>query len=127
MATIIYLFEDHTYPNFYPLTYNRPVCELLFGINKLREKVARHFPEAEIRLLCRDYLKVLLEEKTGLKVNSVSASERDRALFLNGRVVPDHALKSKINLSQLKSYWKKEFLVATVVFGKEIENQARRL
>src|SRR4030067_956553 len=127
MSLIIYLFEDHTYQNFYPLTYNRPVYELLFGMMKLREKVALHFPQAEIRLLCREFLKPLLEQKTGLRVNYVSKSEEDKALFLNGRVVVDSALKNKIDLTKQKSYQNGNTLLASVVFGSAIEKQVGRL
>ena len=112
MGTIIYLFEDQTYKNFYPLTYNRPACELLFGMKKLREKVALHFPQAEIRLLCRDYLAKYLGEKTSLKVNDFKVAANDEILLLNGRVAVDSTLASRLNLKQEQSYWHKGELVA---------------
>src|SRR3990170_3429267 len=102
MGTIIYLFEDQIYKNFYPLTYNRPACELLFGMKKLREKVALHFPQAEIRLLCRDYLAKYLGEKTSLKVNDFKVAANDEILLLNGRVAVDSALVTRLNPNQEK-------------------------
>lgn len=125
MPTVIYLFEDHTFSNFYPLTYNRPVFELLSGIMKLREKVARYFPEAEIRLLCRDYLQPLVQLKTGLRVNDFNGSDHDKILLLNGRVLADPSLASKLDLSQEKSYWQNGELVAATLtpgsFQKNVE------
>jgi len=121
MSLIIYLFEDHTYQNFYPLTYNRPVYELLFGAMKLREKVALHFPNAEIRLLCRDYLQPLLEQKTKLKVNDFNLSKADRILLLNGRAILDSTSVSRIDFDQEKSYWHKEELVAVILSAEKFK------
>jgi UDP-N-acetylglucosamine diphosphorylase/glucosamine-1-phosphate N-acetyltransferase len=121
MATVIYLFEDHTYRNFYPLTYNRPVYELLFGMMKLREKVALHFPNTEIRLLCRDFLQLLLEKKTKLKVNDFNLSKADRILLLNGRAILDSTLVSRIDFDQEKSYWHKEELVAVILTAEKFK------
>src|SRR4030067_1946709 len=121
MSLIIYLFEDHTYQNFYPLTYNRTVYELLFGAMKLREKVALHFPNAEIRLLCRDYLQPLLEQKTKLKVNDFNLSKADRILLLNGRAILDSTSVSRIDFDQEKSYWHKEELVAVILSAEKFK------
>ncbi len=124
MANVIYLFEDYTYKNFYPLTYNRPVYELLFGIMKLREKVALHFPQAEIRLLCREFLQLHLAQQTGLKVNDFSVRPDYSILLLNSRVVVDSVLMQKIDFNTEKSFWHQKDLVAVVLNGKTFQKLA---
>ena len=52
----ICIFEDGKFPNFYPLSYSRPVYELICGVRTLKEKIVSYFPNSEISLHCRNYL-----------------------------------------------------------------------
>ncbi len=100
MGEKLFIFEDDKYSDFYPLTYNRPVYELLCGIQKLKDKLIRLYPEAEVILLCRDYLADVLKQRTSFKVNNFKMKKEDQLLFLNGRLLADEKLPRKINFSE---------------------------
>lgn len=99
MAKQLYIFEDHKFDQFFPLTYNRPVYELICGISRIRDKITSLFPEAEIILLCRDYLEKVLQSKTNQKINYFDIKNEDELLFINGRVIPHRDLSAKLNFS----------------------------
>jgi UDP-N-acetylglucosamine diphosphorylase/glucosamine-1-phosphate N-acetyltransferase len=99
MAQKLYIFEDDKFDQFFPLTYNRPVYELICGISRIKDKIASLFPEAEIILLCRDYLEKLLKIKTSQKINEFENKDEDELLFINGRVIPHGDLTEKLNFS----------------------------
>jgi len=99
MAKKLFIFEDDKFSHFYPLTYNRPVYELLCGISKIREKIAGYFSNPEITLLCRDFLAPVLAEKTkgcGIKINDFEVADADEIILVNGRVLPDENFKKEI-------------------------------
>ena len=52
----ICIFEDDKIEQFNPLTFSRPVYDLVCGINTLREKIERYFPGKRTSLHCRKYL-----------------------------------------------------------------------
>lgn len=99
MAKKLFIFEDDKFTNFYPLTYNRPVYELLCGITKLKDKLIPLYPEAEVILLCRDYLTEVLRQKGSGKVNNFSIKKEDQLLFINGRILAENKLPQKIKFS----------------------------
>ncbi len=100
MSDKIFIFEDDKYSNFYPLTFNRPVYQLLSGMSLLREKIAALYSDSEINLLCREELAPVLQEKTGLRVNRFDFRPFDRHLFLNGRVRCLPELPSKVDFDR---------------------------
>lgn len=100
MAKKLFIFEDDKFSHFYPLTYNRPVYELLCGISKIREKIIHYFPDHEITLLCRDFLAPVLAEKTkdfAVKVNDFEVADSDEIFLVNGRVLPDENFEKEIS------------------------------
>ena len=99
MAKKLYIFEDDKFDQFFPLTYNRPVYELICGINLIREKIVSFFPGAEVNLLCRDYLGEALQCRTHQKINELGIKDEDELLFMNGRVIPDKGLSERLNFS----------------------------
>ncbi len=99
MKRKLFIFEDEGFRNFLPLTYSRPTCQLLFGVNTLEQKISFFFPGAEKRLLCRDYLKAWISQKTQAKVNSFEVEKDDQILLINGRVVCDEKLVSCLSFS----------------------------
>ena len=99
MAKKLYIFEDYKFDQFFPLTYNRPVYELICGISRIKDKIASLFPEAEIILLCRDYLEKVLKIKTSQKVNNFDIKDKDELLFINGRVIPHKDFSEELNFS----------------------------
>ena len=80
------VFEDKAYQNFLPLTYNRPLYELRCGIYSFLERIALQYPDTEINLFCREYLKDLLSESYPCRVNKIK-SNNNGCLFINGRLL----------------------------------------
>ena len=60
------IFEDEKYGDLYPLTYFKPVFELICGIGRLRERISNHFKEGTFHYLCRNHLKSTLIERFNL-------------------------------------------------------------
>lgn len=79
------IFEDIKYNQFYPLTYSRPVYDLVCGINTLKEKIIREFPSYKYSLYCRKYLEeIVRSQNPGFEVNAI---QTDSCLFINGRAL----------------------------------------
>ena len=85
------IFEDQHFSNFFPLVYFRPVYALRCGGTKLREKIERLVPRAEVVYHARPELADYLREKSpGRAVNTL----RDEPTwFVNGRVVANESLQ----------------------------------
>ena len=110
------IFEDDGYANLLPLTFLRPVYDLRCGINTLREKITRAYPELEVVLQCRDYLTDVMQETyPDIPVNQFP---RDNYLMVNGRVLFSPALKEAIDLSREAIYLNKGRLVAGVISSR---------
>lgn len=93
----IFVFEDDQYVNFLPLTYLRPVYDLISGMSPLLAKVFRQFPDANISLHCRDYLKHSVKQNhAGIGVNNINTGSA--CLLINGRILANSDLTSKLNL-----------------------------
>jgi len=99
MAKKLFIFEDDKYDQFLPLTYNRPVYELLCGMTKIKDKFSSFFPDAEVIFLCRDYLEKILKIKIGQKVNEFEIKDQDQILLINGRILPSPGFSEKVNFS----------------------------
>ena len=82
----ICVFEDDSYRNFLPLAYNRPVYELRCGFYSFLERVALQYPDTEINLFCREYLKNLTAENYPHTVNKIEG-DNNGCLFINGRLL----------------------------------------
>lgn len=107
----ICLFEDEQVLNFEPLTYSRPVYELVCGASTLRAKILKYFPGADYSLFCRDYLKKVTEEANpGIMVNSFP-QDRD-ILFINGRLLPGGALSDIAGYKGEEKVFKKGSFIA---------------
>jgi len=78
------VFEDSSFQNFLPLAYNRPVYELRCGIYSFLDRIILQYPDAEINLFCREYLKSLIGENYPFSVNKIK-SKYKVCLFINGR------------------------------------------
>jgi len=100
MARKLYIFEDDKFDQFFPLTYNRPVYELICGIGRIKDKIASLFPGAEVNLLCRDYLEKVVRSRTNQKVNDFDMKDEDELLFINGRIIPQQGLSEELNFSR---------------------------
>jgi len=97
------IFEDKKASNFLPLTYSRPVYDLICGFTSFKNKIFRVFPSLKHSIHCRTYLKsISVQDNPDVLVNSI---EDDECLFINGRIIADS------NLSKIFSKKKKENIV----------------
>lgn len=85
------IFEDDRFPNFFPLTLNKPVFDLLIGTQTLMERIMGDVDHGSVCLLCRPYIKATLKEKyessgseAGTVFNEPSGTE---TFFVNGRLL----------------------------------------
>ncbi|MFA5393882.1 MAG: putative sugar nucleotidyl transferase [Candidatus Ratteibacteria bacterium] len=86
----ILVFEDKKAKNLYPLTYLRPVWELLCGTGTLLDKVKRHFPDNEIHFWCRPEIAPLLNREYGKPVNDIkNILGPESVMLINGRWLMD--------------------------------------
>ena len=92
----ICIFEDEKHINFYPLTYSRPVYDLVCGIKSLRQKLFKEFSGQKISLHCRKYLEDTVKlQNPDLDVNLIND---DSCLFINGRVKVDENFSEQLNV-----------------------------
>ncbi len=90
----ICIYEDDHFANLYPLTYTRPVFELLCGTMSLGERIRRFFPDARIVYKCREAIIPTLKEKyPSIPINLLIEGP---CLYINGSVIFDEALFNKI-------------------------------
>jgi UDP-N-acetylglucosamine diphosphorylase/glucosamine-1-phosphate N-acetyltransferase len=124
VAKKLFIFEDHKYKQFLPLTYNRPVYELLCGMTKIRDKISSFFPDAQVILLCRDYLKEVLKIKTGKKVNEFDVADEDEVLLINGRILPYPKFPQEVNFSfEEKLFFHGEDMISWTGKGEAFKNR----
>ena len=80
------IFEDNLYQNFLPLAYSRPVFELRCGIYSFLERITLQYPDTEVNLFCREYLKNLTAESHPHSINETVSNDKG-CLFINGRLL----------------------------------------
>lgn len=102
MSTLC-IFEDDAYSQFYPLTYTRPVYELVCGMTSLREKILRVYGDCDIAFQCRPQVaRILQKEQPGLSINTLP---RGDCLFINGRLLPQADLSDGIPLEGEETHY----------------------
>jgi len=122
MTKKLIIFEDDRFEDFYPLTYNRPVYQLLFGIRLIQDKISSFYPGAEVILLCRDHLKQVLKSKSNLRVNEFRAEDDDQLLFVNGRVIAREKRSSSLTFSnEKKAFVCRDDLIGFSLKGSDLE------
>lgn len=90
MKTFLGIFEDDTYANFFPVTFNRPVWLLRSGIRLLWEKIEAAFPGTTVGFSCRDLLAETAAEQVTGSVN-VLPETAERIVLVNGRLAVDRS------------------------------------
>ncbi|MEM0319978.1 MAG: putative sugar nucleotidyl transferase, partial [Candidatus Nezhaarchaeales archaeon] len=81
------VFEDDYYENFLPMTYTKPVFDLICGSKPLLERMLAELRPQKVLLFTRDYLREKLIEKTSFIVNEVDVE--GETLIVNGRLLVD--------------------------------------
>ena len=90
----ICIYEDDHFANLYPLTYTRPVFELLCGTMSLGERIRRFFPDARLVYKCREAIIPTLKEKyPSIPINLLVEGS---CLYINGAVLFNELLFNKI-------------------------------
>lgn len=113
----ICIFEDEKYSNFYPLTYTRPVYELVCGINTLREKIIRASSGVNVSLHCRKYLEETLKHQyPDVDINIINDNS---CLFVNGRVLASGYLAELVTDDSEDCVYKSGDEIAAVKLSKE--------
>lgn len=115
------LFEDPACSRLLPLVHFRPVYNLRCGISSLKEKILRAYPDCTYSIHCREYLAGYMRERNlGVPVNEIPSST---CLFINGRVLADDFLPSKIPAaaSMEMLYMHEDQVVAAFVSGQNLE------
>jgi UDP-N-acetylglucosamine diphosphorylase / glucose-1-phosphate thymidylyltransferase / UDP-N-acetylgalactosamine diphosphorylase / glucosamine-1-phosphate N-acetyltransferase / galactosamine-1-phosphate N-acetyltransferase len=121
MTLPICIFEGENYTNLLPLVYTRPVYDLRCGILTLKEKIIRLFPDTEISLHVRDYLKdMVIRDNPGMPVNEIKGNS---CLFINGRVLCDDKFVEQITHDTADTlYVKGGSIIAAKVSGLNLKN-----
>lgn len=83
------IFEDVDYVNFLPLTYTRPVCELIVGMKSIRERIADSFQHEKRFIFTRSYLAPTIKGRVKDFYVNIPEGVDDDILLINGRLVAD--------------------------------------
>ncbi len=85
------IFEDDRFSNFFPLTLNKPVFDLLIGTQTLMERIRADVEHQSVCMICRPYLADTTmeiheggEEESVPVINGPSGAE---TFFVNGRLL----------------------------------------
>lgn len=116
------IFEDINFDRLEPLIYSRPTYDLICGINSLRAKILRAYPNLKYTLHCRQYLEPVVKAKNPqIDVNKI---DDDECLFINGRILAPTDMSNIIPLMDKENrlYLNKETIIAARVSGKKLED-----
>ena len=115
------IFEDEAYSQLLPMTYTRPVYDLVCGMTSLREKIKSVFAGYRIVLQCRAHLApVLRREHPDIPVNRIPEGD---CLFINGRILANADLVAQIPLDgKNESYFVDDTLAACQLNWERIRN-----
>ncbi|MBU8922059.1 MAG: hypothetical protein KOO63_09590 [Bacteroidales bacterium] len=86
---VLCIFEDDRYPNFFPLSLNKPVFELMLGTQTIRERIVFEVNPSRLILVCRQYLQGVAGDVPGETGPDVLVNELpdEEILFINGRLL----------------------------------------
>lgn len=125
MSKSICIYEDNHFSNLLPLVYFRPVYDLRCGILTLREKIEQCFPDADLILNCRDYLKDNVAEKnSGLKVNEIDDGV-ESCLFINGRLLIDGSSRKEVTMLEANTALMSGGAVAAINVSGELMDKLK--
>ena len=102
MSYTVCLYEDDGWHHFNPLTFNRPVFDLLVGMQTLVDGAKAVLGQRQMTLVCRDYLAESVKRKyPNSPVNKLNVSRP--CLFINASVAVTREFIDEINLSLEKN------------------------
>lgn len=117
----ICIFEDVYHDRLEPLIYSRPTYDLVCGINSLRKKILRAYPNIKYSLHCREYLEHFVRIKNpGHEINSFE--NNNNCLFINGRTIAPPNMAEIIPVEgEDKLYVNGQTIIAARVSGKKLQ------
>lgn len=121
------IFEDMYYDRLSPLTLARTTYDLVCGINSIRAKILRAYPDSRYSLHCRQYLEQEVKAKNpNIPVNFVEDHE---CLFINGRILAPSNMAEIIPIGSKENrlYMNGETIVAARVSGTKLDELKRNL
>ena len=114
------IFEDIYFDRLEPLIFTRPTYDLICGVNSIRAKIIRAYPEIKYSLHCRPYLEQVVKNKNPLV--DVNKIEDNECLFINGRILAPANMAEIVPLSgEDKLYVSNGTVVAARVSGKKLD------
>lgn len=116
------IFEDIYFDRLEPLIFSRPTYDLICGINTIRAKIFRAYPNTRFSLHCRQYLEPVVKAKNpNVDVNRI---EDTSCLFVNGRILAPVNMAEIIPLEEEgnKLYVNKGTVIAARVTGKKLDD-----
>lgn len=114
------IFEDIYFDRLEPLIFSRPTHDLICGINSIRAKILRAYPDIKYSLHCRPYLEQVVKNKNPLV--DVNRVVDDECLFVNGRILAPVNMAEIVPLKgENKLFVSKGTVVAARLSGKKLE------
>jgi len=95
MKLSICIFEDNFAQKLGPLSLTRPVFDLRCGMTSLLQKIVRAYPNQNLHLRCRPYLRDVVRESYPHQFVNEPV-EDEACLFINGAVLFDPGLAEKL-------------------------------
>ena len=81
----LYVFEDQSFSDFFPISSTRAVFDIRFGQSTFLERIIKIFPEHSVSLIVRDEFKELVSERhTNITVNPDNIEE---GLWISSSVI----------------------------------------
>lgn len=123
----ICIFEDIYFDRLEPLILARTTYDLICGINSLRAKILRTYPNVKYSLHCRQYLEPFVRLKNpNMDINEIND---DECLFINGRALasPEMAEIIPLNSKEDKLYVNDHTVVAARVSGEKLKHIKTKL
>ncbi|MFO7915807.1 MAG: putative sugar nucleotidyl transferase [Candidatus Krumholzibacteriales bacterium] len=84
------IFEDHKFPNLFPLSLNKPVFEIFLGTDTLRNRIIKDINPERVSLHCRPYMAEDLEKQVITEKNEFDIlinEVRGETVFINSRIM----------------------------------------
>jgi UDP-N-acetylglucosamine diphosphorylase/glucosamine-1-phosphate N-acetyltransferase len=127
--SVVCIFEDERYPNYFPLALDRPVFDLSIGTHSLRGRIVDEMSPESIVLFCRPYLAAVLKEdetREGYRPVLVNELPAGEVLFINGRLLAFASELSDLikNLRKESMLHKQGTIVAALLSGERAASLA---
>lgn len=120
MVSMVCIYEDDRFRQFFPLTLLRPVSSLRTGILPLCGRAKRHFNDADICLATRESIApIVASEHSDMPVNILKRGN-ESVLFLNGRIRDYADLPELVADARVSTVFVNQDQIVAVFFDRTI-------